>query len=99
MKWKWNPQHLKLYVELSANYLVVDRANPYQTLGFLGEIQLKENLQQSMLRVLREMGFLGKIQLKENKSSRGIEANNFSYGHAKKNCKTSTDYQSLTVGK
>ena len=66
----WNHH---LCVELSADYLLVDRANLYQTgsglqlqeMGFLGETQLKE------------MGLPDEIQLKEKKSSSGVEANSF----------------------
>ena len=61
---KWNHQ---LCVELSADYLLVDRANLYQTgihlqlqeMGFLEETQLKE------------MCFPHEMQLKEKKRSRG----------------------------
>ena len=58
LQMKWNHQ---LCVELSTDYLLMDRANPYQTgsgiqlqgMGFLGETQLIE------------MGYLGETQLKE----------------------------------
>ena len=71
---KWNHH---LCVELSIDYLWVDRANPYQTasrlqlqgMGFLGETQLIEMgyLGETQL---KEMGFLGETQLKKKKSSR-----------------------------
>ena len=61
---------------------MVDRANPYQTLGFLEEIQLKEYLQWSML---QEMGFLGEIQLKKRNVVMESRPQNSPHGHAKKN--------------
>ena len=69
LQMKWNHQ---LCVELSTDYLLMDRANPYQTgsgiqlqgMGFLGETQLIEMgyLGETQL---KEMGFLGVTQLKE----------------------------------